>query len=101
MHFVSCWNAERLAQIETASGLLKEISFLISRGSDRKRATETFDRLMLSCAELRSTLGEAGNSEPAFSYSYATLGHPGRRTFVTATLRFSCHNSTACPPVRR
>lgn len=45
-----------LARIEKASILLKKISLLVSRGSDRKRATETFERITLSIAELRAKL---------------------------------------------
>jgi hypothetical protein len=48
--------AQRLARIEKASILLKNISLLVSRGSDRKRATDTFERVVLSIAELRSKL---------------------------------------------
>ncbi|MCP3442352.1 hypothetical protein [Bradyrhizobium sp. CCGUVB14] len=48
--------AQQLARIEKASILLKNISLLVSRGSDRQRATETFERVMLSIAELRSKL---------------------------------------------
>ena len=49
---------QQLERIEKASILLKNISLLVSRGSDRKRATETFERVMLSIAELRSKLRE-------------------------------------------
>ena len=48
--------AQRLARIEKASILLQKISLLVSRGSDRKRATETFERVTLSIAELRAKL---------------------------------------------
>ena len=48
--------AQRLARIEKASIRLMDISLLVSRGSDRKRATEMFERIMLSTAELRARL---------------------------------------------
>ncbi|WP_258765898.1 hypothetical protein [Bradyrhizobium arachidis] len=48
--------AQRLASIEKASIVLKDISFLVSRGRERKRATETFERIMHSTAELKSRL---------------------------------------------
>jgi hypothetical protein len=48
--------AQPLAHIEKASILLNNISLLVSRGSDRKRATETFERVTLSIAELRAKL---------------------------------------------
>ena len=48
--------AQRLARIEKASILLNNISLLVSRGSARKRATETFERVTLSIAELRAEL---------------------------------------------
>lgn len=50
--------AQRLARIEKASILLKDISLLVSRGRDRQRAAETFERVMRSLAELRSKLRE-------------------------------------------
>jgi hypothetical protein len=48
--------AQQLARIEKASILLNDISRLVSRGSDRKLATERFERIMRSLAELRSKL---------------------------------------------
>lgn len=51
--------AQRLARIEKASIRLMDISLLVSRGRDRKRAAETFERLMLSIADLRSRLKDA------------------------------------------
>ena len=51
--------AQRLARIERASIRLMDISLLVSRGSDRKRAAETFERLTCSIADLRSRLKDA------------------------------------------
>jgi len=48
--------AQPLARVEKASILLKNLSLLVSRGRDRKNASETFERVMLSIAELRSKL---------------------------------------------
>ncbi|WIW46856.1 hypothetical protein ML401_01680 [Bradyrhizobium sp. 62B] len=55
---------EHLERIEKASMLLKNICLLVSRGSDRKRAIETFERVMLSTAELRSNLRNARSQDP-------------------------------------
>jgi hypothetical protein len=52
--------AQRLARIEKASILLNDISLLVSRGSDRNHANETFERVMLSIAELRAKLRKDG-----------------------------------------
>lgn len=48
--------AQRLARIEKASIVLKDMSLLVSRGRDRTRAAETFDRVMVLAAELRAML---------------------------------------------
>jgi len=45
---------QQLMRIETSSILLASISQLVSRGGDRRRATESFERIMDSVAELRS-----------------------------------------------
>ena len=45
-----------LPRIEKASILLHNISLLVSRGRGRQRATEAFERVMLSIAELRANL---------------------------------------------
>ncbi|PSO21523.1 hypothetical protein C7G42_07790 [Bradyrhizobium sp. MOS003] len=50
---------QRLARIERASIRLMEISLLVARGRDRKRAAETFKRLTCSIADLRSRLKDA------------------------------------------
>jgi hypothetical protein len=49
-------SAEGLARIERASILLEDISRLVSRGRDRLRAAETFERLIREIAELRANL---------------------------------------------
>ena len=46
--------AQRLARIEKASIVLKDMSLLVSRGRDRIRAAEAFDRVMALTAELRA-----------------------------------------------
>lgn len=48
--------SQDLARIEDVSILLKKISVLVSRGRDRVSVAETFSRVMLSTAELRSKL---------------------------------------------
>ncbi|MBC9879125.1 hypothetical protein G8O24_17430 [Bradyrhizobium sp. INPA01-394B] len=48
--------AQQLARIERASLLLNDMSRLVSRGRDRQRATEAFEQIMRSLAELRSKL---------------------------------------------
>jgi hypothetical protein len=48
-----------LARIEKAGILLKDISLLVSRGSDRKRVTDTVERVIVSITELRSKLKDA------------------------------------------
>jgi len=49
-------DAGLLARIEKASILLNNISLLVTRGSDRRRAHETLEQTMRSIAELRSRL---------------------------------------------
>ncbi|RXH16096.1 hypothetical protein EAS56_08845 [Bradyrhizobium guangzhouense] len=44
----------QLSRIETSSILMASISQLVSRGRGRLRATESFERIMHSVAELRS-----------------------------------------------
>ncbi|MCG2627314.1 hypothetical protein L6654_11820 [Bradyrhizobium sp. WYCCWR 13023] len=54
---------EQLMRIEKSSILLASISQLVSRGGDRLRAAESFERIMRSVAELRSEIEGYGSLE--------------------------------------